>query len=126
MTATTTKAIWERMRRATESGRVTGRGESSAHGGLVVLGGDVMSPSVEWVPLDVVLPCACVVVLVKSDADVVLVVVVLVVDVVVLVVVVLEASEKPPNIFIPAVLVVLQLQSKPPSSTRGTTGLHVL
>ena len=63
MTATTTKAIWERMRRAMESGRVTGIGESSTHGGLVGLGWDVVFPSVEWVPLDVVLPCACVVVL---------------------------------------------------------------
>ena len=43
--------------------------------------------------------------------------VVLVVDAVVLVVVVSEASEKPPNIFIPEVRVVLQLQVKPPSST---------
>ena len=45
--------------------------------------------------------------------------VVLVVDVVVVVVVVLEASEKPPNIFIPAVRVVLQLQIKISSSTSG-------
>ena len=66
MTATTTRAIWERMRRAMDSGRVTGIGESSAHGGLVVLGWDiVVFPSVELVPLDVVLPCACVVVLVE-------------------------------------------------------------
>ena len=37
--------------------------------------------------------------------------VVVVVDVVVLVVVLFEASEKPPNIFIPVVRVVLQLQT---------------
>ena len=46
--------------------------------------------------------------------------VVLVVNVVVVVVVVdvvREVSEKPPNIFIPEVRVVLQLQIKPPSST---------
>ena len=63
MTATTTKAIWARMRRATDSGRVTGIGEANTHGMLVVVGWDVMFPSVEWVPLDVVLPCGCVVVL---------------------------------------------------------------
>ena len=67
MTATTTKATWARMRRAMESGRVTGRGGSRTHapGWLVVLGWEVVFPSVEWVPLDVVLPCACVVVLVE-------------------------------------------------------------
>ena len=65
MTATTTRAIWERMRRAMDSGRVTGIGESRTHGGLVVLGWGVVFPSVELVPLDVVLPCACVVVLVE-------------------------------------------------------------
>ena len=47
-----------------------------------------------------------------------MVVVVVVVDVVdVVVVVVLDASTKPPYIFIPEVRVVLQLQIKPPSST---------
>ena len=38
MTATTTKAIWARMRRAIDIGRVIGIGEAIAHGMLVVLG----------------------------------------------------------------------------------------
>ena len=63
MTATTTREIWARMRRAMDSGRVTGIGGARTHGMLVVLGWDVTFPSVVWVPLDVVLSSGCVVVL---------------------------------------------------------------
>ena len=46
MTATTTREIWARMRRAMDSGRVTGIGGARTHGMLVVLGWDVTFPSV--------------------------------------------------------------------------------
>ena len=65
MTATTTKETWARMRRAMDNGLVIGIGGSSTHGMLVGLGRGVVFSSVEWFPLDVVLPCACVVVLVE-------------------------------------------------------------
>ena len=81
---------------------------------VVVGGWEVELPSVGWLPLGEVLSCEAVVVSVELVGDVV---VVLVVEVVVVVVVVCKVFENPPNMFIPVVLLVLQLQSKPSCST---------
>ena len=81
---------------------------------VVVGGWEVELPSVGWLPLGEVLSCEAVVVSVELVGDVV---VVLVVEVVVVVVVVCKVFENPPNIFIPEVLVVLQLQSNSSCST---------
>ena len=83
---------------------------------VVVGGWEVELPSaVGWRPLGEVLSCEAVVVSVELVVDVV---VVLVVEVVVVVVVVVcKDFENPPNIFIPVVLVVLQLQSNSSCST---------
>ena len=82
---------------------------------VVVGGWEVELPSVGWLPLGEVLSCEAVVVSVELVGDVV---VVLVVEVVVVVVVVVcKDFENPPNIFIPVVLVVLQLQSNSSCST---------
>ena len=81
---------------------------------VVVGGWEVELPSVGWLPLGEVLSCEAVVVSAELVGDVV---VVLVVEVVVVVVVVCKVFENPPNMFIPVVLVVLQLQSNSSCST---------
>ena len=82
---------------------------------VVVGGWEVELPSVGWLPLGEVLSCEAVVVSAELVEDVVVVFVVEVV--VVVVVVVCKVLENPPNMFIPVVLVVLQLQSNSFCST---------
>ena len=84
---------------------------------MVVGGWEVELPSVGWLPLGEVLSCEAVVVSAELVGDVVVILVVFVVVVVVFVVVVCKVFENPPNIFIPVVLVVLQLQSNSSCST---------
>ena len=86
----------------------------------MVVGGcgwEVELPSVGWLPLGEVLSCEAVVVSVELVGDVVVVLVVEVVVVVVVVAVVCKVFENPPNMFIPVVLLVLQLQSNSSCST---------
>ena len=85
---------------------------------MVVGGWEVELPSVGWLPLGEVLSCEAVVVSAELVEDVVVILVVEgVVVVVVVFVVVCKVFENPPNMFIPVVLLVLQLQSKPSCST---------